>query len=207
MDDTMTLRVRQFVDEYRDRTIESTGASLVSCDVALYNVAGSTRDPKRVPKHENEAWLQLLISYGIDPGSNCYVTNPGAGGTHPDFSLGGHMIPNSQGYVPVDGTCFLMPICYWHNNPARDGVRFFHTETRMLKLTGYMEGETALTFAARFDSNRPFSFLLSVDDTWRLFDLFEEEIAAARQAGANGAFVLMERLSGPGGGCRIVDAH
>src|SRR5690349_10282282 len=126
MDDTMTLRVRQFVDEYRDRTIESTGASVVSCTVDLYNVVGSEPDPKRVPKHENQAWSALLTSYGI--GGYCYVTNAGAG-THPQFNVGGHMTPDDQGSVPVDGTCFLMPLCFWHNSTARDGVRFFHSET------------------------------------------------------------------------------
>lgn len=66
-------RVLAFVERYRDMAITSTGAKVVNFSGGLYNVKGSTPDPKRVPGQENEAWKQLLISYGID--ANCYVTS------------------------------------------------------------------------------------------------------------------------------------
>jgi hypothetical protein len=140
-----------FVSRYSGIHIESTSATPVNYSGVLYNVVGSNKDPEI----KNEGWKQLLISNGIN--SNCYVSHPlpGAGTTHPQFSVGGHMTVNSNGSVPTGGSCYLMPLCYWHNNSARNGVAFQHTNTYMLQLSGYMQGELAATFLARGAGDAP----------------------------------------------------
>lgn len=142
-----------------DPRITSTGAELVNFSAGLYNVTGSTDDPKRIPDHENAAWKALLIAYGISDSSPCYVTNPGAEGSHPNFMVGGHMTTVQSGVVPVGGICYLMPLCKWHNSTSKDGTLFSHSETKMLKLTGYMQGELAATFALRLPSSDPYAML------------------------------------------------
>ncbi len=94
---------------------------------------------------------------------NCYVTNPGGEGSHPNFCVGGHMTIHADGGV-VDNTCYLMPLCSWHNNTARDGVAFDHAETRMLQLTGYDPGELRVTFELRLPSNQPYAVLFYHDN-------------------------------------------
>ncbi|MEM7791889.1 MAG: hypothetical protein AAF546_10855 [Verrucomicrobiota bacterium] len=78
------------------------------------------------------------------------------GTSHPGFDVGGHMTPNENGRVPTGGVCYLMPLCKWHNSTRRDGTPFEHDETKMLQLTGYMEGDIAMTFAARSAGGEPY---------------------------------------------------
>lgn len=140
-----------FVSRYSGIHIESTSATPVNYSGVLYNVDGSTPDPKI----NGVTWKQLLIYYGIN--SNCYVTHPlpGGGTSHPQFSVGGHMTANSNGSVPTGGSCYLMPLCYWHNSTSNNGVAFQHSNTYMLQLSGYMQGELAATFLARMPGDAP----------------------------------------------------
>ncbi|MFC6663795.1 hypothetical protein [Deinococcus multiflagellatus] len=170
----------------------------------LYNVVGSTYDPKHVPGHLGESWKALLISMGIAASSPCYVTNDPAppDKSHPAFSVGGHMTVQSDGSVP-NRTCFLMPLCSWHNSTSRDGIRFTHTLTQMLQLTGYMLGELAATFQLRLPSDAPYALLYYVESAqdWRFKDLYEHDVTAWAQtladAGTPDLHVLIERVQAP----------
>ena len=74
------------------------------------------------------------------------------------------MTPNSSGEVEQGGVSYLMPLCYWHNHTARNNKAFKHKETRMLKLTGFMEGETPITFSMRLPAEEE-GLLLYFDST------------------------------------------
>lgn len=141
----------EFAKRYTGIRLESTGAARVDYSGTLYNVDGSDGDPEI----DNLSWKGLLIHYGIN--GPCYVTSPLPGGqsTHPQFNVGGHMTPNSDGIVDDGGTCYLMPLCSWHNNKARDETAFHHDLTSMLQLSGYMEGDIAATFIARMPGDIP----------------------------------------------------
>lgn len=175
--------LKDFATRYRHIELLSTGYEAVNYGGILYNVSGSSPDPKI----DGLAWRKLLISKGID--GDCYVTEPlpdEDGTSHPGFDVGGHMTPNSDGHVPRGGISYLMPLCKWHNSTSRDGVPFEHDETEMLKLTGYMEGDLALTFAAR----------LPGDDTFRLVSL-EGDAVAARPIGTPKLRLFGARDTGP----------
>jgi hypothetical protein len=154
-------KVRSFIQRYAHIGLFSTGARVVDFHDNLYNVTGSTDDPREVPEHEGVTWRQLLIRLADLAHSACYVTNeiPEEGSSHPNFSVGGHMTPSSTGVVPVGDVSYLMPLCKWHNSPARNGIAFEHTETRMVELTGFMEGDSAVTFAMRLPSEEQHSLL------------------------------------------------
>ena len=92
------------------------------------------------------------------------VPLPPGGTTHPGFSVGGHVTPNADGNVPTGGDCYLMPLCSWHNSTARDGQVFQHTQTQMLELSGYMQGEPAATFLARMPGEAPLSLVFLGDE-------------------------------------------
>lgn len=165
---------RQKINEFlllvsnEDEVITSTGASVVNISGTLYNVDGSTPDPKRVPGYKDKSWKDLLIAKGIPSGSPCYITNAVPAGTsHPEFSVGGHMTPSSDGNVSVGGSCYLMPECQWHNNKARDGIAFYHSETAMLQLTGYMQGELGATFQIRLPCSEAFGLLYNLEGDWQ----------------------------------------
>jgi len=151
--------LRDFAIRYRDIRLFSTGASVVDYEGVLYNVEGSSDDPDI----DGANWKELLIRKGID--GDCYVTDPlpdRDGTSHPGFNVGGHMTPNADGHVPHGGICYLMPLCKWHNSTGRDGTPFVHEETRMLELSGYMEGDIAATFAARMPGDAAYR-LVSVE--------------------------------------------
>lgn len=139
------LRMVGFVSKHRKLGLFSTNATVVDVLGVVYNVKGSTHDPKIGGK----SWKQLLISYGID--HDCYVTNqnPPTGTSHSNFSVGGHVTDNSGGIVADGDITYLMPLCYWHNSTKRDGKKFTHTEIKMLELEGFMQGDTSATFMAR----------------------------------------------------------
>lgn len=158
-------QIKSFVELLNDNHIESTGAYVVNFVNDLYNVDGSGDDPKRIPGHNGENWKPLLQSYGIN--NNCYVTNPNAEGSHPDFSVGGHMTPNANGQVDHGGVCYLMPLCWWHNSKSRDGVRFTHDQTQMLQLTGYQLGEMRVTFELRLPNEQPYAVLFYHENEWK----------------------------------------
>ncbi len=134
---------------YGDVVLESTGCEVVDYSGILYNVRGSSDDPKL-----GGSWKALLIENHIN--GDCYVSEPApdpSGSSHPCFALGGHMTPNADGRVPRGGSCYLMPLCHWHNNTGRDGTPFRLRQTRMLRLLGYMQGDTYASFAARLPGN------------------------------------------------------
>lgn len=158
-----------------DKKITSTGAKVVSVKWDLYNVKGSSADPK-IPGYSS--WKALLIDYGIPASSDCYVANETpSGNTHPDFSVGGHMTLRSDGSVTYGGTCYLMPECDWHNNKARDGTAFSHAETDMLELSGYMQEELEATFRLRIPSSDDFGLLYKLDG-WRQRNFASEKEAS-----------------------------
>lgn len=191
---------RQKVNEFvrlvnsEDEIITSTGAVTVNFSGGLYNVKGSTPDPKKVPNHEGVAWKQLLIDYGISAANPCYVTNPGAEGSHPDFSVGGHMTTSYDGNVPTGGSCYLMPLCYWHNSKSRDEVLFYHVRTAMLLLTGYMQGELAATFHLRLPCSEPFGLLYNIDGGWRHHNFATKEQVDTFLAEVNGGHEVEHHL-------------
>jgi hypothetical protein len=198
-DNSETDAIMNFVRSVGTIGVESTGATVVTYAAGLYNVSGSTNDPTHVPGNNGTAWKQLLINCGINGG--CYVTNVPApiGSTHPNFSVGGHMTPNKNGMVPTGGICYLMPLCYWHNSTSNNGIQFNHVNTNMLRLTGYMQGELALTFQVRLPSSEPFALLFSKDGAWNYRDISQSEaesFVSDPSAIGTDHYVLIERVRG-----------
>lgn len=148
-----------FVQKHEGMKLLSTRAEVVEFAGVLYNVDGSSDDPEI----DGYNWRSLLRERGID--RDCYVTNiqPLGETSHANFSVGGHMTVNRDGSVPFGGECFLMPLCSWHNSKARDHMAFEHTETRMLKLFGYLEKEPRATFSARMASDEEFALVALAD--------------------------------------------
>lgn len=144
-----------FVRKYEGMKLFSTSAEVVDFGGVLYNVDGSSDDPE-IDGHN---WRNLLRERGVD--GNCYVTNvqPPGRTSHPNFSVGGHMTVHQDGSVPFGDECYLMPLCSWHNSKARDHIAFEHTQTRMLKLFGYMQEEPRATFSARMASDEEFALV------------------------------------------------
>lgn len=142
-----------FVKKWDRIEIRSTGATVVDFSGDLYNVDGSSLDPII----DGLNWKQLLISRGIN--GNCYVNNVKApsDSSHPGFDVGGHMTTNKDGKVSTGGTSYLMPLCKWHNSIYRNKMAFSHSQTKMLKLSGYMEGDVSATFMARMPTREKFS--------------------------------------------------
>lgn len=169
-------QIADFVNASKEQPLRSTGATVTEVGEDLYNVIGSTPDPKRIPNHDNEPWKALFINLTEIINAQCYVTNdePSGPSTHPQFLVGGHMTPDEDGIVVEGGTCYLMPLCKLHN--AHDGKAFTHTEKKMLKLTGYMLGELAVTFAMRLPNENPYALLYysEVDQTWKVEDYPDE---------------------------------
>jgi hypothetical protein len=196
-DNSETHAIMNFVRSVGTSGVESTGATVVTYTAGLYNVSGSTNDPKHVPNNNGTTWKQLLINYGINGG--CYVTNANPGGTHPAFSVGGHMTPNQNGVVAAGGICYLMPLCSWHNSTSQNGILFNLASTSILRLTGYMQGELALTFQVRLPSSEPFALLFSKDGAWNYRDVSQSEAESfVSEPSAIGAdhYVLIERVRG-----------
>ena len=165
--------LRDFVDRFGGATIRSTAAFTINYGDVLYNVDGSTIDPKI----NGLTWKRLLETNGID--GNCYVTNETpARNSHPNFDVGGHMTPNPDGQVPVGADSYLMPLCHWHNNPARNGVAFTHDKTFMLKLTGFMQSEIAATFLARMPSEEANAVVFSSNQVITNANLTDEQLDA-----------------------------
>ena len=187
-----------FVNRVGTGGIFSTAAVVEDFESVLYNVRGSTDDPKI----DGRAWKALLEVNGIN--GSCYVTNPDAQGSHPTFDVGGHMTTHESGMVPKGSDTHLMPLCKWHNSTARDGVPYSHSKTRMLLLKGYMEGELAATFLARLASDERFSVVYLADEEWKQANLTDEQakalgpkMLASLDAATSGSdYALFERQSG-----------
>lgn len=156
--------IANFVHAYKGQFIQSTSAVVVNYSGVVYNVEGSTGDPKI----NGASWKGLLQANGIN--GPCYVTAPAAGGhTHDQFNVGGHMTLNADGSVLVGGSCLLMPLCSGHNSTSMNRTPFQHQATTMLQLNGYMQMDIALTFMARMDENIETSMIYKgVDQSWNL---------------------------------------
>jgi hypothetical protein len=194
--------VLDFVERSKGKGVESTGARVVTLAATFYNVDGSTDDPKRIPNHDGVRWKPLLIALGIN--RPCYVTHPipGPGFTHPDFSVGGHVTTSSTGWVADGGTCYLVPMCSWHNHKNRDGVAFAHNETEVVELTGYNWGEPAALFQLRLPSNEPYAVLYFSKGSWEFVNLSDEQakntsaFAKKITGDEDPYYVLFERVRG-----------
>ena len=194
-----TEQLKQFVARFGDMKIQSTGATVVNYSGNLYNVVGSTSDPKI----DGQTWKVLLQAYGIS--GNCYADTPVPPGstTHPAFNVGGHVTQNANGNVPTGGDCYLMPLCSWHNSTARDGQVFQHTQTQMLELSGYMRGEPAATFLARMPGEAPLSLVFLGNEGLSYRKILDEPEAAAKalafvdgpSADRGGPFLLLRQHS------------
>lgn len=200
--------VQNFIREAeRSERLYSTGANVVFISDDLYNVTGSTLDPPEVAGYLSAAWKQLLIGeLGLSENDHCYVTNvtPPAGTSHPSFSVGGHMTTNPEGNVEPGEICYLMPLCYWHNSTARDGKRFEHSETKMLRLVGYMQGEILESFVTRLPAPERFTMLYFEHQAnqWKHQNLSVAELRSVESKSFNGEDasnplrVLLERSGG-----------
>lgn len=175
-----TEQLKQFAAQFAGMRIQSTGASVVTYTADLYNVDGSTDDPHI----DGKTWKALLIAYGIS--GNCFANTPVAppGKTHPQFNVGGHVTPNADGDVPDGGDCYLMPLCSWHNGKGNDGKAFAHTQTQMLELTGYMQGEPAATFLARMPGELPLSLVFLGDEGLSYRNIADEPEAVEKTLAA-----------------------
>lgn len=175
--------VRAFINKYAGVGLLSTGAQLVDYAGELYNVKGSTEDPKAVDGSRGATWKRLFNAYADFSDACCYVTSPLPGGasSHPEFAVGGHMTPNSSGIVQSGAVTYLMPLCKWHNSTSRDGIAFSHSKTKMLKLTGFMEGDSAITFALRLENSYAYTFLFfdPSSDSWAFRELSSAEVSTA----------------------------
>lgn len=168
-----TDKIRAFLAMHRGSLIQSTRSRIVDYPDDLYNVTGSTPDPKAIPGFKGYSWTRLLKSYPEFYECSCYVTNTiiGIAPSHPRFDVGGHMTPNRSGIVDEGGVSYLMPLCKWHNNPARNGVPFKHTKTKMLELSGFMQGDVALTFAMRLNGTPKLLYLDPNSKRWHFKEL------------------------------------
>jgi hypothetical protein len=205
--------LRKFVEDWGKVGVESTHAKVVDFDGVLYNVDGSSDDPHI----DNKTWVTLLTSYGIS--GNCYVTNSSgsgaapSGSTHPAFNVGGHMTTNSSGAVATGGTCYLMPLCSWHNSKARDGVAFSHTQEKMLLLSGYMQGELAATFLARMPGDEAYSLVYLTADhvgtqkisTGQRATLASTHLEGLDRPGLPEHYVLFKRIEKDGRSIYVVE--
>lgn len=182
-------RLQEFVDRFEGQRLFSTSANVVNYTAALYNVIGSTSDPK-IPGYPS--WSYLLQQFGIGTGLNahCYVDPQTADHSHPAFQVGGHMTPNYDGTVPPSGNCYLMPLCKWHNGKGNNHVAFSHSLTVILELHGYMTSEPAALFMARLSGQAPAALVFATDgglDFQTLSDGDIERLEAKSVADALGA--------------------
>lgn len=202
-------RLARFAERFQSLRVTSTAAAIVSYSGALYNVDDSTGDPLI----DGLKWKQLLItlsskSTGCKIVQSCYADTPVAttGSSHNAFSVGGHMTPNSSGVVAKGGSCYLMPLCSWHNSKARDGQAFGHANTCMLMLSGYMQSEPFATFMARMDGAAPAAIVYAGEEGLESRPLEHPGHAAVKALGLAGAgadrlpesFVILHRAEEDG---------
>ena len=172
----MTDDTLEFFAKYQstDAIIYSTTAKVTTISADVFNVTGSSGDPKIGGK----SWKQLLKDNGIY--GPCYVTNqkPDTPDTSHDKGswLGGHMALTKDGIIAPGGTSYLMPLCAWHNSTARDEKNFKHDKTKMLELGGFMEGQNAFTFHARRKDLGEYRILHQEAQGWAIDQVTSTEI-------------------------------
>jgi hypothetical protein len=86
------------------------------------------------------------------------------------------MTINKDGSVE-NKTCYLRPLCNWHNSKSLDEHPFTVPQHDILELTGYMMGELAATFCLRLSRNDPFAVLYSTNAGWAYKNLSQREDA------------------------------
>ena len=109
------------------------------------------------------------------------------------------MTTDPQNHV-VDGTCFLVPLCKWHNNNY-DTQPFTMRSKSMVILYGYMQADTAATFLARLGGGAPFAMVYLSDEGPRHLYLAEPPASTTgallpsgvSSAGVPGDHVLLRR--------------
>ena len=114
------------------------------------------------------------------------------------------MALNQDGVVIVGGISYLMPLCAWHNSTARDEKNFEHSKTRMLELSGFMEGQTALTFNMRRKDLDTHRIAIKKGTGWKLVAKSSldrgtiSEVAAGLSVTSQNPFVILslDHLSG-----------
>lgn len=177
---TEDQRVKNFIRANMGGTLLSTGAKIVYFSGVLYNITGSTHDPQEVRNYEGENWKSLLVLKAGLADARCYVTNATApeGSNHDNFAVGGHMTTDPQGEVEIGGVSYLMPLCKWHNSTAKNGVAYTHDETKMLRLTGFMEGDTLVTFTMRMPSDEDHVLLYfdQLSERWKYSHLYDVQV-------------------------------
>lgn len=190
----MTDEVLEFFAKYNapDSIIYSTSATIVDISEDVFNVRGSSGDPKIGGK----SWKQLLKDNGIY--GPCYVTNhkPDKPDTSHDKGswLGGHMALTQDGIIAEGGTSYLMPLCPWHNSKARDGKNFKHSKTRMLELGGYMEGQNAFTFHVRRKDLGEYRVLYQEAGDWRFEGVTSTDVKKASLIQKGTAFMARPHI-------------
>ena len=171
-----TAVLQDFVTRFGEQRLFSTQAKIVTYTDPLYNVIGSSGDPK-IPGYPS--WTYLLQQFGIGVGTNdhCYVDPQTPDHTHPAFLVGGHMTPNKDGSVPSTDICYLMPLCKWHNGKGNNHVAFPHSLTQILELYGYMTSETAATFLARLSGQVPAALIFAEEQGLKFQTLSDEDFS------------------------------
>jgi len=208
---TSDEKIRDWIGKLEGPKLYSTDSAIINFDGILYNVSGSTEDPPEVVACPGCSWKELLVKSADLAKARCYVGNSDAPekSSHNNFSVGGHMTPNKDGHVDVGADSFLMPLCSWHNSTARNGVPFQVSNRRLLRLKGYMLGESFVTFAARSParSERKYGLIyLDGDDLiWKTKDVNPKQATKLKQ-GSNDSpesFVLIEKSSNEDGECIV----
>lgn len=155
--------LQKFVDAASGQRLYSTGYSKTTSGPGqVYNVRGSTDDPH--PTVPSVSWVQLLVDNGItwDCNASAPLPAPGKGPSHPKTIVGGHMTTDANGHVATGGSCYLMPLCKWHNQSTNTAL-FTCSSTTMLILTGYMKADLAATFLARLGGAAPYGVVYLSD--------------------------------------------
>ena len=173
--------LQQFVSRFGEIRLFSTSAAVVTYPAPLYNVIGSTDDPK-VPGYSS--WTSLLQGKGIGVGSDnhCYVDPQVPDRSHPGFQVGGHMTPNQDGSVPATQSCYLMPLCKLHNGKGYNHVAMSHSLTQILELSGYMTGEPAATFLARMGGEASAALVFADEEGVGFQTLSAEDFVRAKES-------------------------
>ena len=105
-----------------------------------------------------------------------------------------------------------MPLCAWQNSTARDEQNFEHSKTRMLELSGFMEGQTALTFNMRRKDLDTHRIAIKKGNGWELVIKSTldgrtiSEVAAGLSVTSQNPFVILS-LDRSSGKLMVTDAN
>lgn len=209
----------QWKDSLSGPLLQSTDSSVIPYNGILYNVSGSKDDPPKVKQCPRCSWRELLLtSIPSMKDATCYVENSDSPKDKSHYSekgdfLGGHMTKIKNGHVENGGDTYLMPLCSWDNNTARNGEPFQVTNREILILRGYMQSELYVTFAARMPAVGENNFgLIYFDESegiWRHEDISTEranKLSPKNNEDPN-KFVLIEKSNDVRTECTVQDMH